>query len=197
MVKVFLRNKVASSILACMLVMTTANFACPSGASAWLDTIGKYLPTALQLAKAIIPLISLFGAGADQSDQDAVTKIGNEAVNDFELLQKAYNDYKANPSPDTKTTIENALASVTTNLPQLLDAAHIKNATLLAKVTAAVNMVLTVADIMIAQIPVENPQLAARKAKAKSVQKLSPEELKMKWNVDVCTSNSKCEALVQ
>ena len=196
MIKYFNQHKVLSCVLAMMLTLTTTNFACNT--AKWLDTVGKYLPTAIQVAQSIVSLVGLFAPASTNSDQVVVKQIGDEATKDYQLLDKLYEQYKAAPSPDTRTQSENALATITTNLPAELEAAHIKDPVLLQKVTAAVNILMTVADVIIAQMPVSNPTLVAHKAKAKAgLVKATPATIKAQWDSVVCANEPICTALVK
>lgn len=197
MIRLFSTHKVLSCMLAMALCLTTTNFACNSSPAQWLNTIGEYLPVAIQIAQSIISLIGVFAPASAPDDQAAVRRIGDEATKDLKLLQTLYDQYKASPSPDTKAAIETALADITTNLPALLEAAHIKNEALLQRVTASVNIIMTVADIIIAQIPVDNPQLKARKAQKKATPPLSPKAVKAEWDAKVCGGDTACTSLVK
>jgi hypothetical protein len=197
MINYFPRHKVLSTALALSLVMTTTNFACNT--SQWLSTIGQYLPVAIQVAQSIVSLIGVFGNAQTAADQQAVTQIGEEATKDYQLLQSLYQQYQTSPSASTEAEIENALSLITTNLPAMLSAAHIKDQHLLQSVTAAVNILMTVADTIISQLPVKNPQLKIRKENMKKTAKaagLTPATVKTQWNVLVCGGNLNCMNLV-
>jgi hypothetical protein len=195
MIRYFTAHKVLSTVLTLILCATTTNFACHT--QDWLNTIGQYLPLAIQIAQAIVQLVPIFASNAGSDDQALVKQISDEATKDFQLLQSLYQQYQSKPSPDTKAAIENALAVIVTNLPQMLATSHIKDQILLDKVTASVNVLVTVADIIISAIPVTNPQLVARKAQAKmKAVKQTPQTIKIQWNTQVCGLDPKCMALV-
>lgn len=197
MINYFSRHKLLSAVLAVSLTVTTTNFACNT--QAWLTSIGQYLPVAIQVAQSIASLMAVFGGGQAASDQQTITQIGNEATKDYQLLQSLYQQYESKPDATVEAEIENTLSLITTNLPALLSAAHIKDQQLQNSVTAAINILLTVADTIIAQMPVKNPQLKARKSRMKaSVQSaaFTPIVVKQQWNVLVCGGNPGCMALV-
>lgn len=191
MIRYFTTHKLLSVLLCSCLVVTTTNFAC---STAWVTTLGQYLPTAIQIAESIISLISVFSPGAAAGDQQAVSAIGQEATKDYQLLQSLLTQYQATPSATTQAQIENTLQIITSNLPALLAAAHIKDQTLLNSVTAAVNILVTIADTIIASFPVKSAQLKARKATITN--KLTPAGAKQQWNVLVCGGNTTCMNLV-
>src|SRR5207247_3334005 len=66
-----------------------------------------------------------------------------EAGKDLNLLQALYDQYKANPDKAILAKIQSVIGDIKQNLPALLQAAHITNPTLLARVTAAVNLILS------------------------------------------------------
>lgn len=192
MIRYFTTHKLLSVLLCSCLVVTTTNFACNTS---WINTIGQYLPVAIQIATSIVQLIGVFGsAQTSAQDQAAVQAIGQEATKDWQLLQTLYQQYQATPSPTTQAQIENILQVITSNLPAELAAAHIKDPNLLNSVTAAVNLLVTVADTIIAQLPVKSPQLKARKSAVTN--KLSPSAVKQQWNVLVCGGKQTCMDLV-
>ena len=196
MIRVFTRHKLLSAVFAISLCITTTNFAC--NPSAWLSVIGQYLPVAIQIAQAIASLVPIFSPSAAATDQTAVTNIGNEAVKDFQLLQSLYRQYQAKPESGTKAEIENVLSTIVSNLPAELPAAHIKDQVLLDKVTASVNILLSVVDVIIAAMPVKNPVLSARKSQAtkKAAALRTPMGVKAEWDHAVCQENSACTVLV-
>jgi len=195
LIKTFTTNKLAACLLAIGLCVTTTNYACNT--AQWLSTIGRYLPVAIQVAQSIVGLIGVFNTAASTEDQAIVKQIGDEATKDFQLLQSLYQQYESKPSADTKAQIETVLATIVNNLPDLLATAHIKDPGLLQKVTASVNIVVTIADVIIAQIPVSNPQLKARKAAKRAVRPMTPAGVKAAWDSEVCGGNSACTVLVK
>src|SRR5437879_4530365 len=196
MITYFIRHKVPTAILALTLSFTATNYACNT--QAWLNAIGQYLPLAIQIAKSIVSLIVVFNPSASQEDQGYVNSIGDEATRDYQLLQSLYQQYKATPNASTQAAIENTLTLIVNNLPQLLSTGHIKDPSLAAKVTAAVNILVTVADTIIAQMPVKSPQLRARKAQARiAAAGFSPSAVKVQWDTLVCAGNSACTQMVK
>src|SRR5262249_21007356 len=105
------------------------------------------------------------------------------------LLQTLYNEYNANPNSTTLQKIQNVIADVNQNLPALLQAAHISNPTLSARVTAAVNLIVSTVNSVAALMP-QSSAVTARKLKAQPL--LQAKDLKKQWNLQVCspTGNS-------
>jgi len=129
------------------------------------DNIGpKSTPNYRTLAaKSIASLIVVFNPSASQEDQSYVTTIGDEATRDYQLLQSLYQQYKATPSATTEAAIENTLTLIVQNLPQILNAGHVKDPSLQGKLSSAVNILITIADAIVSQMPVKSPTLRSRK----------------------------------
>jgi hypothetical protein len=194
MIRYFDRHKVFSMVLAVILSITTMNFACNTN---WINTVNQYLPLALQIAQSIASLVAVFSPNVGVEDTQAVAAISQEAVKDWQLVQSLIQQYQATPSATTQAALENALNTLVTSLPAMLAAAHVKDQTLLTKVTAAVNILVTIADAIISQIPVKTSALQTRKAMAKvKASAYSPSAAKGQWDTLVCGGNPSCTAMV-
>jgi len=191
MIPYFVRHKALSAVFALSLCVTTTNYACNT--QAWLNVIGQYLPLAIQIAKSIASLIVVFNPSASQEDQSYVTTIGDEATRDYQLLQSLYQQYKATPSATTEAAIENTLTLIVQNLPQILNAGHVKDPSLQGKLSSAVNILITIADAIVSQMPVKSPTLRARKNRSLGY---SPSAVKVQWDTLVCSGNATCTAMV-
>ena len=114
------------------------------------------------------------------------------ASKDLNLLARLYNDYKTNPSARALQKIQGVIADSDQNLPALLQAAHIGNPVLSARVTAGVNLILTTVASFAALMPQTSALSASQKVAhhAPAIPKAS--DLKKQWNQQVCgpTSNS-------
>ena len=189
MIRFFTRHHWATVGLAMILSLTTLEFACQP--PSWVQVALNDLPAIIQIAQAIIGLVN--GAMSSPEDQAKVKAISDEAVKDLNLLLGLYNTYAAHPTADAKAAIEKAGAEILQNLPALLESAHIKNAALLARVTSAVTMVITLVSVVLSLVP--NPTNAAIKdvqAKKKGAKIPSPQEIINGWNTDICRGEAAC-----
>ncbi len=175
-------NSKSKSIVALVLVLAIATTGC---SSQWIDTALQDLPVLTQMALNLATLVSTLASGQQASSADVavIQNISAQASRDLNLLQTLYNEYKANPSTSTLRKIQNAIADLNQNLPALLQAAHISNATLSARISAAVNLILTTVNSFASLMP----QVAAPASrKAKTWNLLRPKDLKKQWNQQVC-----------
>src|SRR3989442_5609251 len=134
-------NSNSKSKVAIAVVLAISLFA--TGCSAqWISVALAYLPVLTQMALNIASLVATLQSGKQISPAEAaaIQNISTEASKDLNLLQALYNEYKANPSANTIQQIENVIGDVNQNLPSLLQAAHISNPTLAARITAGDNI---------------------------------------------------------
>lgn len=144
-------------------------------------------------------LVSALASGqqATAADVAVIQNISAQASRNLNLIETLYNEYKANPSGTTLQRIENAISDLNQNLPALLQSAHIANATLSARITAAVNLILTTVNsfaVLMPQSSISASGLTSRKAPTPSL--LHANDLKRQWNQQVCapTGNTKLDA---
>jgi hypothetical protein len=170
-----------------------------TGCSAqWISVALADLPVMVQMALNIGSLVTTLQSGNQLSaaDATAIQNISTEASKDLNLLQTLYNEYKANPSTGTLQQINNVISEVSQNLPALLQAAHVADPTLSARLAAGVNLILTTVTSFASLIPQSaTPQLAAHASSQKSATKaiiiLHANDLKKQWNQQVCSSSGK------
>ena len=168
------------------LVLSLSTFA--TGCSAqWVNVALADLPVLTQMALNIAAMVATLQSGkqASAAELAAVQNISAEASKDLTLLQTFYNDYKARPSADAMQKIENVTADINQNLPALLQAAHISDPTLAARVTAGVNLILTTVSSFASLIPQPAARSTARKTR-QSIAIPKAEDLKKQWNQQVC-----------
>jgi len=140
---------------------------------------------ALNIATLAATLAS--GNQANTADVAVIQNISAQASRDLNLLQTLYNEYKANPSVSTRQKIQNVISDLNQNLPALLEAAHISSATLTARVTAAVNLILTTINSFASLIPQSTiPQARPATSQKATVSLPRPKDLKRQWNQQVC-----------
>ena len=168
-------------LLALVLAIAIATTGC---SSQWINIALQDMPVLTQMALNIATLVGTLASGNQASTADVVViqNISAQASRDLNLLQTLYNEYKANPSAGARQKIQNVISDLNQNLPALIEAAHISNATLAARVTAAVNLILTTVNSFASLIPQSTP---ATSQKAK-VSLPRPTDLKREWNQQVC-----------
>jgi hypothetical protein len=167
-----------------------------TGCSAqWISIALADLPVLTQMALNIGTIVATLQTGKQISSADAtaIQNISEQASKDLNLLETLYNEYKANPSASALQKIQSVIADINQNLPALLQAAHIGDPVLSARIAAAVNLILTTVASFAALIPQTSTrstaQTMAHPAVAIAIPKAS--DLKKQWNQQVCgpTSN--------
>jgi hypothetical protein len=178
-------NSNSKSKVGIAVVLAISLFA--TGCSAqWIRVALADLPVLTQMALNIASLVATLQSGKQISPAEAaaIQNISTEASKDLNLLQALYNEYKANPSANTIQQIENVIGDINQNLPSLLQAAHISNPTLAARITAGVNLILTTVSSFASLIP-PAPSTAQRTAR-RNVAIPHAKDLKKEWNQQVC-----------
>jgi hypothetical protein len=168
-----------------------------TGCSAqWISVALADLPVLSQMALNLAALVTTLQSGKQLTPAEAlaIQNISAEASKDLTLLQSMYNIYKANPSADTLQKIQTTIQETSQELPALLQAAHVSDPALSARITAAVNLILTSVSSFASLIPQSSspaPRLARRPAIIPQ-----PKDLKQHWNQQVCgpTGNAVLDA---
>jgi hypothetical protein len=124
-----------------------------------------------------------------------VQNISAQASKDLNLLESLYNEYKSNPSTSALQKIQTVIADINQSLPALLQAAHIGDPVLSARLAAGVNLILTAVASFAALIPQTSTHLAAQKMSHPTSAIPKASDLKKQWNQQVCgpTSNSELD----
>jgi len=171
------------SLLALIMALLTATM---GWAPQWINVAMQDLPVLTQMALNIATMVSTLASGkqAAAADVAVIQNISAEASRDLGLLQSLYNDYKANPSSATLQKIQNVVSDVNQNLPALLQAAHISNPTLSARITAAVNLIVTTVNSFASLMPQRS---AHTLRKTQALPLVAAKELKRQWNHQVCS----------
>jgi hypothetical protein len=178
----------SKAVLAFVLSLSLLTTACTDS---WIKVALADLPVLLQMGLNIGTLVTTLKSGKPLSPSDitAAQNVSAEATKDLNLLDKLYQDYKANPSQGTLAAIENAIADADKNLPSILQASHIENADLSARLTAAVKLILDTVGSFAALIPAPaHPSLVAMKARVQAsgnAKPPKPNDLKKQWNDQV------------
>jgi len=166
-----------------------------TGCSAqWISVALADLPVLTQMALNIGTIVTTLQSGKQISAADAaaIQNISGQASKDLNLLETLYDEYKASPSTIALQKIQGVIADINQSLPALLQAAHIGDAVLSARVVAGVNLILTTVASFAALIPQTSTQPTAQKVAHPQVAVPKASDLKKQWNQQVCgpTSNS-------
>jgi hypothetical protein len=137
---------------------------------------------ALNIAALVATLQS--GRQLNPAEALAIQNISAEASKDLTLLQALYDAYKANPSAEALQKIESMIQQTNQGLAALLQAAHISDSALAARMTAAVNLILTSVSSFAALIP--QPPSTAPTTARRNIVIPQPKDLKRQWNQQVC-----------
>ncbi len=166
-----------------------------TGCSAqWISSALADLPVLTQMALNIGTIITTLQSGKQISAADAaaIQNISAQASKDLNLLESLYNEYKSNPSTSALQKIENVITDINQSLPALLQAAHIGDPVLSARVAAGVNLILTTVASFAALIPQTSAQPMSQKSAHPQASIPKATDLKKQWNQQVCgpTPNS-------
>jgi hypothetical protein len=169
--------------LALVLAISIAVTGC---SAQWVNLALQDLPVLTQMALNIAALVSTLASGNHASAADTIIQnISVQASRDLNLLQSLCGEYKANPRAATLQKIQNVISDLNQNLPALLESAHIANPVLSARITAAVNLILTTVNSFAALMPQASASPAtSQKTRAKALPRAK--DLKKQWNQQVC-----------
>lgn len=176
-------NSFGRIMLAAILSISLITTGC---SAQWISVALADLPVLTQMALNIAALVSTLQSGKQLTPAEAlaIQNISAEASKDLTLLQALYNSYKANPSPDTLQKIESLIQDTNQNLPALLQAAHINDPALSARITAAVNLILTTVSSFATLIP--QALAPASRTARRNTAIPQAKDLKKQWNQQVC-----------
>ncbi len=168
--------------LALVLAISLAATGC---SAQWVNLALQDLPVLTQMALNIATVVSTLASGqqASAADTAVIQNISAQASRDLNLLQSLYSEYKAAPSATTLQKIQNVISDLNQNLPALLESAHIANPVLSARITAAVNLILTTVNSFAALMPHISAS-TAQKALAGPLPRAK--DLKRQWNQQIC-----------
>jgi hypothetical protein len=183
-------NSIMKAVLAVVLSISLLATGC---SAQWISVALADLPVLTQMALNIAALAATLQSGKQLSPADvaAIQNISAEASRDLNLLETLYNQYKASPSAAGLQKIADAIATINANLPALLQAAHIGDPTLSARITAAVNLILTTVTSFASLIPQETGMPTAQRVAAAKIAIPRAKDLKKQWNLQVCGPTGK------
>jgi hypothetical protein len=182
---------------AALVVLLAISLLATGCTSQWISVALADLPVLLQMALNIGSLVTTLQSGQQLSASEAqsIQNISAEASKDLNLLQTLYNQYQANPTASALQKIQSTVADINQNLPALLQAAHIGDPVLAARVAAAVNLILATTTSFAALIPQASGMPTGRIAGAAPAGKKKaipqPQDLKKQWNQTVCGPTGK------
>ena len=180
-------NSISKSKTVLAIVLSISLLA--TGCSAqWISIALADLPVLTQMALNIGTIITTLQSGKQISSADAaaIQNISAQASKDLNLLEALYNEYKANPSAGVLQKIQSVIADANLNLPALLQAAHIGDPVLSARIAAAVNLILTTVASFAVLIPQTSARPMAQKVSRQQAAIPKASDLKKQWNQQVC-----------
>jgi hypothetical protein len=169
-----------------VVVLSAASLATGCNAD-WISVALEDLPVLTQMALNIGTVVNTLQGGQQISAAEgaAIQNISAQASHDLNLLQSLYNEYKQSPNAGTMQKIQDAIADINQNLPALLQAAHISNAVLSAKVAAAVSLILTTVNSFALLMPQSSAATAVQASSQKAALPHAA-DLKKQWNQHIC-----------
>jgi hypothetical protein len=181
----------SKTVLAIALSISLLSTGC---SAQWISIALADLPVLTQMALNIGTIITTLQSGQqiNATDAAAIQNISAQASKDLNLLESLYNEYKSNPSASALQKIQNVIADIDQSLPALLQAAHIGDPLLSARVGAGVNLILTTVASFAALIPQTSAPFTSQKVAHPVVAVPKASDLKKQWNQQVCgpASNS-------
>jgi len=186
-------NSIPKSKMVLAIVLSISLFA--TGCSdKWISVALADLPVLTQMALNIGTIVTTLQSGRqiNNADATAIQNISAQASKDLNLLEALYKEYQANPGANTLQKIQAAIADINLNLPALLQAAHVSDPVLSARVGAAVNLILTTVASFAALTPQTSKMPTAQRVMRREVAVPQASDLKKQWNQQVCgpASNS-------
>jgi hypothetical protein len=162
----------------------------PAARAEWIKIALADLPVLTQMALNIASLVAALQMGkqVNPSEAAAIQNVSAEASKDLNLLLALYEQYKAKPDKGTLAKIQSVIGDINQNLPALLQAAHISDPALSAKVTAAVNLILSTVTSFASLIPQPPAPSIAASRTATNATVPHARDLKKQWNAEVCAA---------
>lgn len=191
-------NSRSKAVLALLLLVSLLATGC---SAEWIKVALTDLPVLLQMSLNLGTLATTLQSGRQLSPAEtlAIENISAEAGRDLNLLKTLYDDYNASPSVDTMQKIQSAIANINQNLAALLQAAHIGDPVLSARITAGVNLILITVNSFASLMPSAGMQVIAQKRAVNGVSVPRAKNLKEQWNHQVCGPSGRIilDALLQ
>jgi len=180
-----------------LVILLSASLLATGCSPQWISAALADLPLLTQMALNIGTLVTTLQTGNQISSNDAaaIRNLSNETSKDLNLLRTLYDEYQANPGDASIQKIQSAITAMNQNLPSLLLAAHIGNPVVSARISAAVNLILTTVDGFAQLVPpaggAPRSKLAAIRMGGKKASIPKADSLKNEWNHQVCGPSGK------
>lgn len=158
---------VAVALCSSILCLTMGMAGC---STAWIGQAQEIVAALIPAAANMVALVAaLQGKGVSAADLATIQSAGSQAGADLQLIQSlitAYEKADASAQPGIMNQIQAALATVQSNLQNLLPALHIKDAATQTKITAVVGILISEVQSLAAVVPLvtQTPSLAAQNA---------------------------------
>jgi hypothetical protein len=135
--------------------------------AAWIGEAQEIVAVLIPAVANIVTLVAtLDGKGVSAGDLQTIQSAGAQAGADLQLIQSliaAYEKADASAQPGILNQIQTAIATVESNLQNLLPGLHIKDAATETKITAVVGILLSEVQSLAAVVPlVRDQSLVAR-----------------------------------
>jgi hypothetical protein len=192
----FLGRSVTS--LATIAVLASAPIVltgCPSSTevAGWLQTAIDDIPTVSTILQSVLAIaLDATGQGIlDVPAQAILQSVIGTATVALSAAEAAVQAYKANPNASTLADIQAAMIALEPKLTAILNAAHIKDPALVATISGAVNLAISVVASIQLLIPVPNGSAVSaerQKAWASKTPILSKTQIVDQFNALVTTN---------
>jgi hypothetical protein len=175
----------SKAVLAILLSISLLGTGC---SAQWISVALADLPVLTSMALNIGTLVTTLETGKQISAAEtaAIQNISAQASKDLNLLAALYSEYKANPSASAIQKIQSVIADINQNLPALLQAAHISDPVLAARVAAGINLILTTVASFASLMPLTSQMSTSQKVASQNVGIPRASDLKKQWNQQVC-----------
>jgi len=175
--------KYASHVLT-IAVMCVSLIACTQ---AQVDAVLSDADLVLQTANSLSTAIGAVSPG----DAAALNLLTGVAITGINAVKTAYDTYEANKTASNLQNVVVAAQAIQTNLPAELAALHIVDTNAIAKATAWVNLVVSVAEAIVSAVG------GVTAAHAANLAIPTPEFLQVRWLNEVCAGDTACGSLVK
>lgn len=128
----------------------------------WISVALKDLPVIVNIATTVATIVAdALSGGVLSPAIAAIIQTAATAVNAaLSVVSQLVAQYQANPSASVITKIQEALATVQSNLQAILNASHIDNPALQATITGIIGLALSVVSALISILPAPAPASA-------------------------------------
>jgi hypothetical protein len=180
--------KLHSSSKMVLAIMLSISLLATGCSAQWITIALADLPVLVQMSLNIGTLVTTLQSNRQLTTAEAaaIQNISAETSRDLNLLQTLYNDYKANPNASALQKIQVTIADMNQSLPAILQAAHIIDPILTARVSAAVSLILSTVNSFASLIPQAAGPAGELKMAVRPAAIPHAEDLKDDWNRHIC-----------